>query len=609
VERFFPAAVAGERDDTVPRAGFNGTDDALIQRALNARISAEVAFNGKASFADLWHGNAEKNSENDAALIARLLWWCGGDAERVERIALRSGLKREKWFDRRPGGTYLTYTIAEIGAKCDTYYREPENVSPTYGEDGTASATSDLANAARIIRAHGADLMFVPGVSWHIWSGNGPWTQDDHAASRLAFGIGKIVKAEADALDDWVNDETINGSDEQKRRADVQKNLARWARQSEFVVSIRHTLEAAAPMLCVKADELDASPLLVGTPSGVIDLATCTVREHRREDRITKRIACDYDPAARAPTWERFVHEIMGGDAELIDYLQTLVGYIMSGKRGEHLLPVFHGTGANGKSTLLSTLQILFGDYAGTAAPGLLIARNGSEHPTGLAALQGRRLVIVSETGEGGRLNEEQVKQLTGGDRITARRMRQDFYEFDPTHIIVLQTNHKPRVTGTDEGIWRRMKLIPFTVTIPPAKRDANLLQKLAAEFPGILAWAIEGWRKYQQFGFREPTAVRDATADYRSDSDHVGAFIADRCLTGPEYTATASGIYMAYKLWCAENGEHPLTQRSLGLRLSERPGIEQARTKQARTWRGLGIDNHAVLGPKAGPALTVVQG
>lgn len=607
VAEYFPARAATTHTGDGVRLEYRGPfdDDTLIQRFMSARLSAAAAFNGKASLPQLWRGEVSKDSEHDMALASHLSWWCGGNAERVERLMRRSGMVRPKWDERRGSGTYLSATVARACELSESCYVEPQAANDA-DETSAASLTTELSNAYRLRDAHGHNMIAVPGVGWHVRGEAGPWTQDDHAASRLAFGLGVAIKAEADGLSDWVYQATLDGLglDECKRRADVQKNRYGWAKSSESKAVIDHSLSLAERLLSVSADKLDASPLLVGTPSGVIDLTTCTVREHRRDDYITKRIACDYDPAARAPTWDPFVAEIMAHDAELIAYLQTLCGYILSGVRGEHVLPVFHGTGANGKSTFLSALQTLLGDYAGTAAPGLLITRGGSEHPTGLASLQGRRLVVVSETGEGGRLAEEEVKQLTGGDRITARRMRQDFYEFEPSHIIVLQTNHKPRVTGTDEGIWRRMKLVPFNVTVPSERRDANLPQKLVAESPGILAWCVDGWRKYQAVGFREPAAVRGATADYRSDSDHVGSFIADRCNLAPELTTPASAIYLTYKGWCAENGEHPLTQRSLGLRLAERPGIVQTRTNQSRTWRGLGIASHVV----SAPSLTLVR-
>lgn len=606
VARYFPkAAISDLSDGRRPEWRGPADDDVLIERMLKARLSAAAAFGNKTSLPDLWAGNAPHTSESDMALLSHLAFWCGCDAERMIRLMWRSGLKRDKWTSHR---TYLTLSAENAIAGCSAVYQEPVQASPTIGEEGTASATSDLANARRLANHHGKDMMNVPGIGWHVWEGNGPWQHDDGKAQKLAFGLGKIIQAEADALEDWANDETILGSDEQKRRKEIQKTLGRWARSSEFVVSVRHTLEAAQTMLTVKADQLDASPMLVGTPSGVIDLSTCTQREHRREDRITKRVACDYDPTARAPLWDSFVHRVMGGDAELIAYLQTLCGYMLSGQRGEHALPVLHGSGANGKSTFLATIQTLMGDYAGTASPGLLLARKDSDQLAAIAALRGLRLVVVSESGETERLDESRVKQITGGDRLTGRPLYQNFIEFTPTHIAVLQSNHRPRVNGTDDGIWRRLKLVPFAQTIPAAERDPELAQKLRAENAGILAWMVEGFRMYQRQGFKEPEAVRMATQDYRSASDAVGQFINERCNVGPEYTATATQIYMAYKIWCAEHGENCMTQRALGLKLSERGGIESVRTTSARSWRGLGIASYAELGQLAGQVIPLAR-
>lgn len=578
---FPPRSVAASCEITGP-VGL--TDEELIQRALDAKPSAAVAFGAKASFSKLWHGEVEKNSEADAALASHLAFWTARDVERIERLMWASGMVRDKWRTHR---TYLELTIRSACERVEQVYQD----SPRH-ELEAASPCSELSNAHRIKQLHGPDLMAVANVGWFVWEGLGPWKCDTAAANRRAFGLGKVIQAEAEAMDAWVNQDGIHGTEEQEQRLELQRQRMKWARASESKAVIDHSLAMASSLLGERADKLDASPRLVGCPSGVIDLTAISMREHRREDRITKTISCDYDSAARAPRWERFISDSMGDDAELINYLQTLCGYILSGVRGEHLLPILYGTGANGKSTFLTTLQTLLGDYACVAAPGLLITRGGTEHPTGLASLQGRRLAIVSETGEAGRLNEEQVKLLTGGDRISARRMRQDFYEFDATHVIVLQTNHKPRVVGNDEGIWRRMKLIPFTQTVPNTRRDPSLPGKLAAELPGILAWVVEGWRKYQEHGFVEPMAVRAATAEYRSDSDHVGAFLAERCLMSPERTASAADVYTAYKLWCEQAGERPLSQRTLGLRLAERPGIAQGRTTNARMWRGVAVDH-----------------
>ena len=444
---------------------------------------------------------------------------------------------------------------------------------------------SHLANANRLVHHFGECLLFVRDIGWHIWSP--PWRLDELAARRTVQRLGRLIANEAAALGPWVAN-----APNQTERDERQKSMTRrfkWASLSEAAPTIAYTLKMAEPMLACRAEELDANADLVGLPDGVLDLRAVLFRRHKQRDRITKVAGCNFDAAATAPAWTAFLQEIMGGDTELIDYLQRLAGYALSGHRGEHLLPILWGAGANGKSTFLSTLQAVMGDYASSAAPGLLIARNGNEHPTALANLQGRRLVVVSETGEAGRLNEEAVKLLTGGDMISARRMRMDFYMFQPTHLLALQTNHRPRIAGTDEGIWRRLRLLPFAVTIPAEKRDPALSDKLRAELPGIFAWAVEGWRKYQHNGFKTPKSVQAATAEYRSSSDAVGTFIEETCVVGMGCNATAVELYRAYQDWCDDAGERARSQREFGMRLRER-GLERWKTMGTIRWRGIGI-------------------
>lgn len=608
VERYFkPRPI----NDGAPRAPeWHGPEDdvELLRRIYNARTSANVAFGGVASARDLMEGAPEQTSENDARLAATLAWWTGRDVDRIERIMRASKLVRPKWDEYRPqGGSYLRMTIENSCAEVSGCYVER---SEDVIDSSVASKNTELANAYRLQTQHGGNLLHVAGVGWHVWGENGPWRHDKDAAHRLAFGLGRTIQQEADDMDAWVYEATVDGLglEEQKRREDIRKNRTAWAKASESKKVVENSMSMAEHILSTAADTLDVQPLLVGCPNGVLDLATGAMREHRREDRITKTIACDYDPAARAPLWDAFVHRVMGGDAELIAYLKTLCGYMLCGERGEHALPVFFGSGANGKSTFLATIQTLMGDYAGTASPGLLLARKDSDQLGAIAALRGRRLVVVSESGETERLDESRVKQITGGDRIAGRPIYKEFIEFTPTHMAVLQTNSRPRVTGTDDGIWRRLKLVPFAVTIPAAERDPELPAKLRAEFPGILAWMVEGWRLYQQHGFVEPQAVKLATATYRSDSDSVGRFIAERCSVDPTFTATTLAVYSAYQSWCAENGERSMSQTALGLKLAERPGIEKTRTGSARGWRGLRIDVHAFSGLSGGPTLTLVK-
>lgn len=448
---------------------------------------------------------------------------------------------------------------------------------------GAQDPCTHVANAQRIGYHFGERLLFAEGIGWHVWGA--PWRHDDLGALKLVQGLGRLVAQEAAGMAGWVA--AAADSEEMKRRQSVMDARFKWARTCESKQTIEASMALAAPLIACKAEDLDADPMLLGLPSGVLELDTGKHREHRHSDLITKVAGAVFDPQANCPTWERFITEIMGDDPQLIDFLQRLAGYALSGHRGEHLLPILWGGGANGKSTFLGALQHVLKDYANSAAPGLLIQRGGSEHPTGLADLQGRRMVVVSETGEAGRLNEEQVKAMTGGDTITARRMRQDFFTFKPTHLLMLQTNHRPKVTGNDEGIWRRLRLIPFAVTVPPERRDPLLPDKLKAEASGILAWAYRGWQAYQRDGMPTPDKVKAATNEYRDASDQIGGFLEEATDPGEYFSVEAGELYRCYSQWCDDNGDRPRNQREFGMRLSER-GFERFRSNGVRRWRGM---------------------
>ena len=446
---------------------------------------------------------------------------------------------------------------------------------------------SDVANGERIAENFGRRLLYVAGIGWHVWGP--PWKHDELAARAVAYDLGKVIAREAAELASWAA-AAESGAERAEREAAVHARF-NWARKTELSHNVEAALICARPLLAAKAREMDADPDLLAGADSILDLRTAQYRTFDPADRITKTLGFAFDRAAACPVWERFVAEVFDHDCELIEWFQRLIGYCLSGRRNEHLLPICWGRGGNGKSTLLGALQSMFGDYAGTAAPGLLIERGGKEHPTAIADLQGRRFVVVSETAEGGRLAEEQIKALTGGDRITARRMRQDFYEFEPTHQLFCQTNHKPHVRGTDDGIWRRLRLIPFVRKFIGACRDPNLAEKLRAELPGIFNWCHRGYENYRLRGLDDaPAAVRAATTEYRAASDVIGQFIADRCNLDPALSVRAKDLFAAYAVWCDCSGERCATQREFGARLGER-GFEK-HTSNGTVYRGLGLRN-----------------
>jgi putative DNA primase/helicase len=298
----------------------------------------------------------------------------------------------------------------------------------------------------------------------------------------------------------------------------------------------------------------------------------------------------EFQPAATCPIWLAFLERIMAGNPDLLAFLQRAVGFTLTGSVREHVLLFCYGGGANGKSTFLNTLiALLGGEYSMKAPPDLLMARGGEAHPTERADLFGRRCVVCNEADDGRRLAESLVKELTGGDSIRARRMREDFWEFNATHKLWLAANHKPIVRGTDHGIWRRIKLIPFTVTIPDDEQDKALPAKLEGELSGILNWALAGCIEWQETGLAPPADVATATSHYQQAMDVMGQFLEQRCVTAGGAEAGATSLYRAYRDWCVATGEHSLNQTRFGTELTER-GFKTDRRTHGVVRLGIGL-------------------
>jgi len=486
-------------------------------------------------------------------------------------------------------GGYVHHRAASPGHA--SAYLEGEHRAASRSEHRAASRSehqeeyhlTDLGNAKRLVARHGHDLRFVPAWgTWFIWDGR-RWARDETGeVFRRAKETVLSIYQEAATTED----------------ADRRKALADWARRSESEARIRAMVKLAEsePGIPVRLSDLDRDPWLLSVLNGTLDLRTGELRPHNRADLITKMVPVEYDPAAEAPTWHRFLDRIMGGNQSLVEFLQRAVGYSLTGDVSEQCLFLCYGTGANGKTVFLRTLLALLGPYGKPVEPDLLLIRHGEAHPTGLADLFGARLAVALETGAGRRLNEPLVKWLTGGDKLKARFMRQDFFEFEPMHKLWLATNHKPVIRGTDYAIWRRIKMIPFTVTIPEDEQDPRLVDKLRAELPGILAWAVEGCLEWQRKGLGVPDEVRRATEAYREEQDALAAFLAECCVVSPTAKAAAKDLYQAYVAWCEQNGERPEPQRALGMRLTER-GFERYKSHGTIWWRGLGLRDEGTMG------------
>lgn len=336
------------------------------------------------------------------------------------------------------------------------------------------------------------------------------------------------------------------------------------------------------------ADEWDADIWLLNTPGGVVDLRTGRMRAHNRTDRMTKISTAV--PRGECPTWRAFLFDVTGGDAELMDYLQRMVGYCLTGVTSEHALFFLYGTGANGKSVFVTTIATILGDYAANAPMDTFMETRSDRHPTDLAGLRGARFVASIETEQGRRWNESKIKTITGGDKVSARFMRQDFFDFFPQFKLLIAGNHKPSIRNVDEAMKRRLHMIPFTVTIPPEKRDGKLTEKLLLERDAILAWALEGCLLWQRSGLRRPQSVLDATDEYFEAEDAMGRWLEERCVCTSNAKALSCELFADWKQWAESNGEFLGSMRRFTDALITRRFEKWRATGGMRGFRGIGL-------------------
>lgn len=451
---------------------------------------------------------------------------------------------------------------------------EGDDDAPGADDDADLSVNdySDISNALRYARWYGGDLRFVGGRGWYVWDGK-RWEEDRRRRS-FYLSMRAVSQMEAQAPD---------------------PDTLKAVKQAKSVRRLDAMVKAASslPELSCDPVQLDTHPMLLNVGNGVLDLATGKLSAHDRDLMITKLVAVDYDPDATAPRWERFIDEITCGDAELAAYLQRCIGYSLTGDVSESCLFVLEGIGANGKSVLIEVLQKLLGDSSATLMPDVLLAAHGDKPTTGLLDLRGARVGFTIETDEGRRWDEATLKQATGGDMLTARRMRQDPESWFPTHKLWVATNHRPQVRSTDEGVWRRMRILPMLAHFPVGKRDPHLKEKLLTEAAGILAWAVRGCLEWQKSGLGSCAAVDQATSDYRAEMDHLGAFLGEAVVDGPDAYVLVEDLWMSYKQWAADSGErYQHSKRLLTNALKDRGWTTGKRTgRRVNAWLGHGLN------------------
>lgn len=431
----------------------------------------------------------------------------------------------------------------------------PEEQEQLIGKDEPQFNYTDVGNGKRLIARHGRDIKFCHSWNkWLVWDGK-RWKIDDTG--------GVERRAKETILD--LYQQALNMPEDERRK------MIDHARRSESSMRIKAMVSMAESEAPILAEELDQDPWLLNCNNGTVDLRTGELRPHKREDYITKLAPVNYE-VADCPLFAGFLNRIMDGNDNLINYIQRAIGYSITGDTREQVIFMPYGSGANGKTTLIEILREALGDYAAHTPPETLLLKEGNGISNDIARLKGARMVTAAEVEEGKKLAESLVKQMTGGERMTARFMRAEFFEYKPTFKLWLATNHKPIIKGTDNAIWRRIHLIPFNVTIPEPERDKDLINKLKAELSGILYWIIDGCLIWQREGLGTPEEVRQATNMYKEEMDIMGGFINECCTVDPVAEIKAKELYQAYIEWCRDNGDkYPLSQKSFGMRLAER--------------------------------------
>lgn len=471
--------------------------------------------------------------------------------------------------------------------------------------EAQSSTRTDAANADAFVRAYPDTFRYVTEwEAWIAWDGRRWALPGGKSGARDAViqAVVRSTRIREHAMRVQLaklEEERLALEAQMQDTSDVTKRIE-WTEgelkhlvQSQNAARVNACEALARGRLGIAMGELDQHPMLFNVANGTIDLRTGELRSHDRSDYLTQLSPIEYDKNALAPTWEQFLYRAMGDDAELVHFLRRLVGYTMTGRTDEQCLAFHHGaTGGNGKSTFLGAIRDLHGEYA-CAAPRTLLfePRAGAQpHPTELARLYGKRLATCSEVPEEVELAEAKVKDLTGGDVLPVRRMSENFWDLHPTHMLHLAGNHKPIIRGTDGGIWRRIKLVPWLVTIPEHERDGSLPAKLRAELPGILSWSVMGCLEWQQGGLRAPAQVVEASNAYREESDLMADFL-EQLVFEPGAVVPASSVYAKYETWARAQGLHPLAAISFGRRLRAKgvtPRTYRLNGKPTRGWSGV---------------------
>jgi putative DNA primase/helicase len=573
-----PAAVAEvDKDELRKRTG------RLAVAALLARIlppSRDEGGGGRHDLALALSGYMLRNGES-VEVVAQILVaaWEQRKAPRghVEdvRQAVRDTASRLARNEPATGGRRLGELFPKLPEKIADFLSW---VRPNIREQRRHYMRTDLGNSERFVDAHRDRVLWCPArKSFLCWDGKRYAWDERGEAVKLAHATARSIFHEAADTED----------------EDEQKAIAKWALASQNESRINAMLSQARPYLAVGMEELDRDPWLINCQNGTLDLRTGKLKDHDPADRITKIVPVDYDPDAPAPRFKRFLKEALVDDA-VIKFVKRYSGYTLTGITRERLLAILYGFGKNGKTTLVELLHEVLGDYARNTDVETLLIKKYQGVGNDVAALKGARFVSAAEVEKGRRLAESKVKQLTGRDTVTARFLFGENFDFKPEFKLWLSTNNKPVIQGTDDAIWDRIRLIPFTQRFDGHKADPKLPDKLRHEIAGVFAWMVEGCLEWQEHGLQEPKTVTEATKQYREEMDTLASFLDEVCVMGPHHRVLAEKLYQRYAMWCDNSGERKDPKKAFVARLEER-GFERRRetagvNKGRYIWLGIGF-------------------
>ena len=539
-------------------------DKEVIQKASESKSGALF----QSLFAGEYESIYGSQSEADLALCNMLAFWTGKDFVQMDRIFRMSGLYRPKWDEKRGSKKYGEITIENAISSCSNVYskkfkKEDYSVDEKTGEVKYVSTKkydlNDTGNAKRVYDYFGDIIRYnVENKCWVIWNGV-YWKQDNQ--NKIKFFVEKVAED--------IKNEALNEEDE-KRKKELNKCYNRLMNSSGKEACLKELQHINEIPVC--NNDFDKLNNFLNIKNGVINLRTGELLPHKKELMISKAI--DIELVEGKPTaWIKFLNEIFLGDKELISFIKKAVGYTLTGSTREQCLFICLGEGSNGKSVFLDVISNLLGEYSTTAqVESIMVNKNyGGGANTDIARLKGARFVTTSEPNEYSRLNEGLIKQLTGGDKVTARFLYGKEFEFKPEFKLWVATNHKPIIRGTDNGIWRRIMMIPFDATFTKEQQDKNLLNKLNAELPKILAWALEGCRQWIDEGLEAPGKIQKATSEYKKEMDVLSNFLLENVVEDEGGSVKASLIYKEYVKWAKENNEYEMSSTKFGKEISKK--------------------------------------